>query len=105
MISIWKKTGLTATAVIALMIPLSFFVHKPSDKNPKNEATFVGGKECISCHQREYNLWKGSDHDNAMDLANDSTVIGDFNNKEVSFRGKQHNFYKRDNKFFVCAET
>jgi tetratricopeptide (TPR) repeat protein len=104
MISIWKKTGLAATAVIALMIPLSFFVHKPSKQNPDKEAQFVGGKECISCHQREYNLWKGSDHDNAMDLANDSTVLGDFNNKEVSFRGKQHKFYKRDGKFFVFTE-
>ena len=104
MISIWKKTGLVATAVIALMIPLSFFVHKPSGPNLNKEAEFVGGKECISCHQREYNLWKGSDHDNAMDLANDSTVLGDFNNVQVKFRGKQHKFYRRDGKFFVFTE-
>jgi tetratricopeptide (TPR) repeat protein len=86
------------------VIPLSLFVHKPADQLPVKKAEFVGGKECISCHQREYNLWKGSDHDNAMDLANDSTVLGDFNNVRVQFRGKEHKFYKRDGKYFVFTE-
>ncbi|MBT8379613.1 MAG: tetratricopeptide repeat protein [Ignavibacteria bacterium] len=104
MISIWKKTGLAATVVIALIIPLSFFVHKPPSQTKYEKAEFVGGEECISCHQREYNLWKGSDHDNAMDIANDSTVLGDFNNVQVEFRGKQHKFYKRDGKYFVYTE-
>jgi tetratricopeptide (TPR) repeat protein len=104
MISIWKKTGLAATAVIVLMIPLSLFIHKPSIQNPVKEAAFVGGKECVSCHQREYNLWKGSDHDNAMDIATDSSVVGDFNNVQVELRGKQHKLYKRDGKFYVYTE-
>lgn len=85
------------------MIPLSLLIHKPTVQE-KKQANFVGGKECISCHQREYDLWKGSDHDNAMAVANDSTVLGNFNNVEVEFRGKKHKFYKRDGKFFVFTE-
>jgi len=80
MISIWKKTGIAATGVIVLLIALSLFIHKPSIQSLNKKAEFVGGKECISCHQNEYNLWKGSDHDRAMSLANDSSVVGDFNN-------------------------
>ena len=34
-------------------------------------------------------------------IANDSTVLGDFNNVEVEFRATKHKFYKRDGKFFV----
>ena len=102
--NIWKKVGLISTTVIVLMIPLSLLVHKTSTTYEKKQAGFVGGKECISCHQREYDLWKGSDHDNAMAVANDSTVLGDFNNVEVVFRGKTHKFYKRDGKFFVYTE-
>jgi hypothetical protein len=86
--SIWKKIGLTATVIIVLMIPLSLIIHTPSKTNSNRKAEFVGGKECISCHQREYNLWKGSDHDKAMDIATDSSVVGDFNNVQVEFRGK-----------------
>ena len=99
--SIWKKIGITATGIIVLMIPLSVVLHTPSSEPAIKKAGFVGGKECISCHQREYNLWKGSDHDNAMEVATDSTVLGDFNNVEVEFRGKKHKFYKRDGKFYV----
>ena len=101
MISIWKKVGMISTGVIVLMIPLSLLLHKSSSTLQTQKAEFVGGKECISCHQREYDLWKHSNHDNAMDVATDSTVLGDFNNVEVELNGRKHKFYKRDGKFFV----
>jgi tetratricopeptide (TPR) repeat protein len=101
MISIWKKVGIVSTGIIVIMIPLSLLIHKPTSTSQTNEATFVGGKECISCHQREYDLWKGSDHDRAMMTANDSTVLGDFNNVEIELNGTNHKFFKREGKFFV----
>ena len=104
MISIWKKTGIAATGVIVLLIPLSLFIHKPANQNLEKKAEFVGGKECVSCHQREYNLWKDSDHDKAMDVATDSSVVGNFDNAEFFYNGKTHKFYKRDDKFFVYTE-
>ena len=104
MMSNWKIIGIAATGIIVLMIPLSLLIHKPSYYQTERKATFVGGKECISCHQREYELWKGSDHDRAMMIANDSTVLGDFDNVEVEFRGTKHKFYKREGKFFVDTE-
>lgn len=100
----WSLTGIIATAVIVLMIPLSLILHSSPSASYQKQAQFVGGKECISCHQREYDLWKLSDHDRAMMIANDSTVLGDFYNVEVEFRGKTHKFYKRDGKFFVFTE-
>ena len=102
--SVWKNTGLAATIIIVLSIPLSLIVNTPSKQSPKRKAKFVGGKECRSCHQREYNLWKGSDHDNAMDIATDSSVLGNFNNFQVEFRGKRSRFYKKNNKFYVYTE-
>jgi hypothetical protein len=69
--NIWKKIGFISTLIIVLMIPLSLLLHKTTIKE-KKQAEFIGGKECISCHQREYELWEGSDHDNAMAVANDS---------------------------------
>ncbi len=103
-ISNWKIIGIIATGIIVLMIPLSLILHSSSSISNQKQAQFVGGKECISCHQREYELWKGSDHDRAMMIANDSTVLGNFNNVEFELRGKKHKFYKRDGKFFVHTE-
>lgn len=41
--------------------------------------TYVGRESCKSCHEAEYRLWEGSDHDLAMDHATPQTVLGDFN--------------------------
>ena len=101
---VWKIIGIVATGVIVIMIPLSLALQSPSSEPVIKKAEFVGGKECISCHQMEYNLWKDSDHDNAMDVATDSTVLGDFDNVEVEFRGKKSKLYKRNGKFYVYTE-
>jgi tetratricopeptide (TPR) repeat protein len=100
----WKKTGIVSVIIIVLMIPLSLLMQKINRKMPDEKAVFVGGKECISCHIREYNLWKKSNHDNSMDSASDSTVLGDFNNAELELSGVKHKFYKRDGKFFVFTK-
>ncbi|MCD4728761.1 MAG: tetratricopeptide repeat protein [Pirellulales bacterium] len=68
------------------------------------EPQFVGKESCIDCHKIEYDLWHGSDHDLAMDFANDSTVKGDFNNATFMYKGREHKFYKRDGKFYVYTD-
>jgi len=100
----WKTTGIMATAVIVLAIPLSLFLNRPSGKAAKPAALFTGGKACIECHQKEYRLWRGSDHDKAMAVATDSTVLGNFNNAEFTFNGRTSKFYRREGKFFVYTE-
>jgi len=104
MISIWEKIGVISLAIIVIMIPLSLIVHKPANSVQQNEAKFVGGKECISCHKQEYDLWKNSNHDNSMDVATEASVLGDFNNLEVELNGTKHKFYKRNGKFFAYTK-
>lgn len=100
----WKKIGIVSTVIIVLMIPLSLLMHKTNGIMQDEKAVFVGGKECISCHKREYDLWKKSNHDNSMDAATDSTVLGDFNDAVLEVNGVKHRFYKKDGKFFVFTK-
>jgi len=100
----WKTTGLIATLVIVLTIPLSLLLNRNASKTKEPVAVFTGGKACIECHQKEYLLWKGSDHDSAMAVASDTSIKGDFNNAELTFNGKTTKFYKRDGKFYVYTE-
>ena len=99
----WKLAGFIATAVIVLTIPIyiasSYFDEKTSESNYSVE--YIGKERCKDCHQKEYKAWIGSHHDNAMDIATDSTVLGDFNNSEFEFNGITSKFYKKDDKFFV----
>jgi predicted CXXCH cytochrome family protein len=68
------------------------------------EGQYVGRERCISCHKEQYDLYAGSDHDLAMDVANEKTVLGDFNNRTFTQHGITSKFYKRDEKFFVFTE-
>src|SRR5690349_14652641 len=67
-------------------------------------ARYVGRETCIACHQTEYELWKDSDHDRAMELATDETVLGDFNNAEFTRFDEKTRFFRDGKKFMVNAE-
>ena len=77
----------------------------PIDDNPGSVTPqFAGGSVCAECHREEYDLWRGSHHDLAMQEANCETVIGDFNNKKLDYYGQESKFYKRDDNFMVRTE-
>jgi tetratricopeptide (TPR) repeat protein len=102
----WEVGGLLALAVIILTVPLSL-IHSPA-KGPLEiaaaEATFAGTESCRDCHRVEYERWLGSDHDKAMDVATDETVLGDFDDATFTYRGVTSRFYRRDGAFFVHSE-
>ena len=62
---------------------------------------YVGDVACIDCHQTEVDLWKGSHHDLAMQIADESTILGDFNNVETTIDGVSYYFFKRGEDYFV----
>jgi len=62
---------------------------------------FIGNSTCAECHEVAFENWKGSDHDKAMDHANDSSVLGDFNDATIIVRGIESRFYKKDDAFYV----
>jgi tetratricopeptide (TPR) repeat protein len=66
--------------------------------------TYVGRETCAKCHQPQYQLWQGSDHDRAMDLATDKTVLADFNDTKFEYQGVTTRFFRRDGKFMVNTE-
>lgn len=93
--------------MIVMAIPLYVLLQLYSGKTKTNfkSAQFIGKDRCIDCHKTEYDLWQKSDHRKSMDVATDSSVLGDFNNsKFVSMNGKETFFYKKDRKFFVKTE-
>ncbi|MEJ2168499.1 MAG: tetratricopeptide repeat protein, partial [Desulfobacterales bacterium] len=102
----WKITGIVATLVIIFSIPAYLLkeLYLPRPPVPRPAATFVGGRKCADCHKAEYDRWQNSLHDRAMEVADDTTVLGDFNNAVVEFHGVVSRFYRKDNKFYVHTE-
>ncbi|HEX6960314.1 MAG TPA: tetratricopeptide repeat protein [Lacipirellula sp.] len=68
------------------------------------KAHYVGTASCVSCHQPEAAAWKGSHHDQAMDVATDATVLGDFNDAEFNRLGQRTRFFRDGKRFMVNAE-
>ena len=99
----WKITGIIATLVIVLSIPAYVLKQKYFRQSaaPLQPATFVGGQKCADCHKGEYDKWRGSHHDLAMDEANDSSVLGNFDDAEFEYFGVTSRFYRKDGRFLV----
>ncbi|MCG8306591.1 MAG: tetratricopeptide repeat protein [Cytophagales bacterium] len=67
------------------------------------DADYVGSETCKSCHEKEYNDWEGSHHDRAMMVADEQSVLADFNTTFTN-QGVTSKFYKKDGRFFVNTE-
>jgi len=69
-----------------------------------SQAGYVGRQQCRECHQKEHDLFLGSDHDMAMDTATGATVMGDFNDVTFTHFGVTSRFYREGEKYMVYTE-
>lgn len=68
------------------------------------ESTYVGSISCKSCHESAYQDWQESDHFLAMQPANDTTILGDFNDTSYTADGVTNSFFKKEGKFFINTQ-
>ncbi len=67
-------------------------------------ATYVADRQCGECHRKEAELWQASHHERAMQPANATTVLGDFDNASLTHRGATTTFTRRDGRYFITTE-
>ncbi len=79
----------TSPATVATNQPIPEAVH------------FVDNQRCLECHTKQMQRWLGSDHEKAMQVANEQTVLGDFNDVVFTDAGIKSHFFKKDNKYFI----
>lgn len=68
------------------------------------DATFTGSGTCQSCHIEEYDNWRGSHHDLAMQPVSADTVLGDFDDSSFTLNGVTSRFYRDGEKFMVRTD-
>ncbi|MCA9133879.1 MAG: hypothetical protein KDA45_12020, partial [Planctomycetales bacterium] len=68
------------------------------------QATYVGQDSCLSCHQEQVAMHRGSHHDLAMQPATEQTVRGDFNNATLVHHGVTSRMFRSGKKFMVHTE-
>ncbi|MDE3184471.1 MAG: tetratricopeptide repeat protein [Bacteroidota bacterium] len=99
--------------IIVVLLFLSGFASLLIQRcTPKDEKTvettnsnhYVGDQTCKSCHASQYKDWLSSDHFKAMQVANDSTVEGDFNNTTYTADGVTSHFFKKAGKYYINTQ-
>jgi len=103
----WERTALIAAIVILLSPALYLLKTKTREPRPASgPAVFTGSESCKRCHRTVYDKWRGSDHDRAMDVATETSVLGDFNNVTYDdpYNGVTSRFFRRDDNFYVETE-
>jgi len=101
----WRRIGLVATAVIALIPPVWVLRQRQAPAPaPAEAATFVGREICRPCHEAADESWLGSDHDRAMAAADETTVLGDFNDVVYTSHGITSRFFRENGRYMVNTE-
>jgi len=103
------RRRLVAGAVIVLLVGAGLLIYKLSQRENTARAStpaaqYVGQSICAKCHQAEAEQWHNSDHALAMQVVNETTVLGDFNDARFTYAGVTSIFYKRDGKFFARTD-
>ncbi|MCC7219846.1 MAG: hypothetical protein IT490_03855, partial [Candidatus Contendobacter sp.] len=83
-------------------LPVALPDHHPPITSTNNG--YVGAQSCAGCHTSEYRHWKDSQHAQAMQLATESSVLGDFHDVSFSYAGISSTFFRRDGKFMVRTD-
>lgn len=98
----WKAIILAvlAVAIAAGYVCTDYYTTLPSGA----VAQYVGRKTCVECHQTQGDLFHGSHHDLAMDVASDSTVLGDFSDRTIRAHNVESRFFRDGSRFMVHTE-
>lgn len=106
LVALLISVGIVVGAVVLWLRAASTPDREPPQAGtaPAEPATFVGVEVCRSCHVEEFRRWRGSDHDLAMDVAQETTVLGDFGDATFQYFGATSTFFRRDGAFIVRTD-
>ena len=106
--SLFAVVGVIAVGLVVYLVFQNHRREKPEATAPTAvsiiAAKYVGTATCKSCHEAAYNAWRGSQHERAMQDANEHSVLGNFDNAKFTYAGITSTFFKRDGKFFVNTD-
>lgn len=90
--------------VVFAVLGLEFCKSGDDTATADKRNSFTGNMSCRNCHVAEHEQWITSHHYKAMQPANDSTVLGDFDNAILSADGVVSKFFKANGKYFLNTE-
>ena len=114
-----RGAWIAAAAALVLLAAGAWYLLRESGRAPDPESAstgvpahavtftslqYVGSAACADCHAEEFGRWQTSQHALAMQLASETTVLGDFSGTRFSKDGVTSEFFRRDGKFVVRTD-
>ena len=96
--------GLIAASVLGVVLWRWTARVRGQEAGPASTATYVGQERCGQCHAEQAQAWRTSHHAQAMQVASDSTVLGNFSDAHFTKDGVTSTFFQKDGKFHVNTE-
>ena len=93
-----SKTNRTMAVILAFILASSGYSVATAG------AEYLGVEACAQCHIDEAKKWRGSHHDLAMQVADEETVLGNFNSAGFDYYGIRSLFFKKNGQFYVNTE-
>lgn len=98
----------TRCVLLVFLLVLGATACGPRSANPSYDAApepkFIGRQTCEGCHEAATANWRGSHHDRAMEVADETNVLGDFGGATFTHFGLTSTFTKKDGKFFARTD-
>lgn len=69
-----------------------------------NDTSYVGAAVCKNCHQDQWQDWKNSDHDKAMQVPSEKSILGNFADTKITIGTMAARFFRKDGVFWVTTE-
>jgi predicted CXXCH cytochrome family protein len=67
-------------------------------------ASYVGAQTCAGCHAAQHAAWAKSDHAQAMQVANETTILGDFADRRFAYGAITSTFFRRAGRYMVRTD-
>ena len=101
-----KRIGVGVAILFVLAIVFVGYIAADYYRDSPDEITsnYVGRDSCIDCHQTQANLFHGSDHDLAMDLATNESVLANFDGQTIEHHGVTSTVFRDKEKFMINTE-
>ena len=99
-----KRFGILFALVTVIVVVGIVLADRYQESPEEVAASFVGRDSCVDCHQQQATLFHGSDHDLAMDLATDETVLADFDGQEIEHFGVTSKMFRDGKRFMINTE-
>ena len=94
-----------ALALLVLIAGAEVAVAEVTGATSAVPATYVGRQACVPCHTHAAERYAGSHHDRAMQPANASSVLGNFDDASFTYTdGTTSTFFKKDGGYFVRTD-